>query len=222
MKTNLNPDENNYFKNFLHEKELTFEVFDKIVQNDELHHRWLYTLSYLENCGARKIKAMEPRNNVPLKVLKHGAEEARHGYFFKRQIAKLNRNPDEEVSFLGGMKSKNYLNLLDIKISKILKNTLKVSGQELKNYSYLLTTYAVELRAESLFSIYQEVLERFNVKINLKTIMQEEENHLADMQEDLDKHPELTNLIPISLEIEKYLYFDLLLGLKNDLNTVLI
>lgn len=182
MKNTLIAMEKSYFKEFPHEKELTSMLLEKIVQNDELHHRWLSTVSYLENCGARKIKTMEPRNNVPLKILKHASEEARHGYFFKRQIVRLNRDPDQEVTLLGGMKSKNYLNLLDIKISKALKNILKLKGQELKNASYLLTTYAVEMRADSLFGLYQQILEKYNIKINLKTIIQEEENHLADMK----------------------------------------
>ena len=34
-------------------------ILNRIVASNELHAKWLNTLSYLENCGARKIAACE-------------------------------------------------------------------------------------------------------------------------------------------------------------------
>ena len=47
--------------------------------------------------------------------------------------------------------------------------------------------------------------------------MQEEENHLKEMQNDLENNPKLTNLIPLCLEIETGLYLDMLLGIKKEI-----
>ena len=52
------------------------------------HAKWLNTLSFLENCGARKIAACEHPTLVKEEMLKHAAEEFRHAHHLKRQIDK--------------------------------------------------------------------------------------------------------------------------------------
>ena len=44
-----------------------------IIAAPELHAKWLNTLSYLENCGARKIAACEHPTLVKEEMLKHAA-----------------------------------------------------------------------------------------------------------------------------------------------------
>ncbi|MFZ8934111.1 MAG: hypothetical protein ACO20H_01620 [Bacteriovoracaceae bacterium] len=192
-------------------------ILYSVLKDQEIHHRWLFTLSYLENCGARKIKQMESSLFPSLLILKHGAEEARHAYFFRRQILKLAKDPDQHPGFLGGMRAKNYLNLLDVQISKNIKRLLNLDGQELKMASYLLTTYCVEVRAEWLFSLYQELLNKLNININLATILKEEENHLEEMMLEIDKNEKVKKLIPLCLEIEGQLFFNLFDSIRKEL-----
>ena len=64
-------------------------TIERIVENPELHAKWLNTLSFMENCGARKISAGEDRVKTSLLQLKHAAEEHRHAYYLKKQIGKL-------------------------------------------------------------------------------------------------------------------------------------
>ena len=99
------------------------DLLDIIIKDPSLHSRWLLTLSYLENCGARKISEFQSifKGQVPLAILQHAWEESRHAFFMKKQISKLELNPDQERKFLGGTKAKNLLYLLDIKILKLLK-----------------------------------------------------------------------------------------------------
>src|SRR5271170_3629580 len=68
---------------------ITKLLLTAIVASDELHAKWLNTLSFLENCGARKISACEHPTLVKEEMLKHAAEEFRHAHHLKKQIAKI-------------------------------------------------------------------------------------------------------------------------------------
>src|ERR1051325_9720393 len=76
-----------------------------IVASDALHAKRLNTLSYLENCGARKIAACEHPTLVKEEMLKHAAEEFRHAHHLKRQIERVSSNSMDTYSIsivLGG------------------------------------------------------------------------------------------------------------------------
>ncbi|MGZ3633296.1 MAG: hypothetical protein ACXU9U_03630 [Parachlamydiaceae bacterium] len=75
--------------------EPTRELISTILANDYLHAKWINTLSYLENCGARMIAACEHPTLVKEEMLKHAAEEFRHAHHLKRQLAKLSVDPFE-------------------------------------------------------------------------------------------------------------------------------
>jgi bacterioferritin (cytochrome b1) len=65
------------------------KIIEAIIRNNEIHAKWLNTLSFMENAGARKISACEDPVTVDLIQLKHAAEEHRHAYYLKKQILKL-------------------------------------------------------------------------------------------------------------------------------------
>jgi hypothetical protein len=56
-----------------------------------------------------------------------------------------------------------------------------LSGQDLKFGAYLLVTYAIEVRADELYPIYQAALDDIKSKVNVKSIILEEEGHLEEM-----------------------------------------
>ncbi len=159
-------------------------VIDKIVSSPTLHAKWLNSLSMMENCGARKISASEHSQEVDLIVLKHAAEEARHAYYLKSQIRKMNvegyktYSPD---SLLAPIQSYQYLHQLDIAISRYLKSNFQYQGHELKFASYLLVTYAIEVRADDLYPIYEEVLKTQKSTVSVRMIIAEEKGHLEEM-----------------------------------------
>lgn len=167
-------------------------VLEKIVRCNELHAKWLNTLSYLENCGARKIAACEHPTLVKEEVLKHAAEEFRHAHYLKRQIQKLSTKeiptylPSE---VLGGMETLNYLDSLDVKTCRYLKK-LGFSRESIRETAYLLVTYAIELRAEALYPIYDAILRKESSRIAVKSILLEEKEHLNEMREGLQKIPD--------------------------------
>ena len=160
------------------------ELLQHIVNNDEVHARFLNTLSLQENIGARKISANEQPETSTYMVLKHAAEEHRHAFYLKKQITRLNATacPTYEPDYLlAPYSSKYYLNKLDLMTSRYLKNTLELQGTPLKFAAYLLVTYAIEVRADLIYPIYQDVLSKSNSKVSVRSIILEEQGHLEEM-----------------------------------------
>jgi hypothetical protein len=164
-------------------------IVDKIVQSDEMHAKWLNSLSMMENTGARKISKYEHPVHTNIIVLKHAAEEARHAYYLKKQIGKLADNSCPDYSYpylLAPIESYHYLQMLDVEACRYLKNKMNLEGRALKHGAYLLVTYSIEVRADMLYGIYQEALTKYSSKVNVKSIILEEEGHLEEMQRMLE------------------------------------
>ncbi len=160
------------------------DILDRVTAQPALHARWLNTLSMMENCGARKIAASEHKTGVTLMVLKHAAEEARHAYYLKKQIAKIDSTlcPDYAAPHLvAAFASATYLPKLDVEVSRYLKETMGLKGAALRYGAYLLVTYAIEVRADELYPVYQLALDKARSKVNVKSIIAEEETHLEEM-----------------------------------------
>ncbi len=138
----------------------------------------------MENTGARKISASEDPATVTYIILKHAAEEHRHAFYLKKQIEKTGNSclPTYSPEYLiAPAYSRYYLNQLDIDVCRYLKKKLQLSGAELRFAAYLLVTYAIEVRADELYPIYQEALDNAASKVNVKSIILEEEGHLEEM-----------------------------------------
>jgi rubrerythrin len=176
-------------------------ILENIVNDNTLHAKWLNTLSYMENAGAKKISASEHKEHVNLIILKHAAEEHRHAYYLKKQLEKLGGDlcrtyTNDEL--LTPNHTKFYLSALDVAVCRYLKQQFNLSGYDLKFAAYLFVTYAIEVRADELYPVYQEVLTRAGSKVNVKSIILEEEGHLEEMlnqlksfSNDWEKHAEL-------------------------------
>lgn len=170
-----------------------YNLLESIVKNNETHAKWLNTLSFMENAGARKISSCEHPTQVSQIQLKHAAEEHRHAYYLKKQIGKL--NPDycktyEKEELLASLATKQYLHSLDIKACKYLQKAFSLNKEELKYAAYLFVTYAIEVRADELYPVYQDILTKESSKIMVKSIILEEEGHLEEMINQLNEFSE--------------------------------
>ena len=97
--------------------------------------------------------------------------------------------------------------MLDVEACRYLKNKLQLEGRALKHGAYLLVTYSIEVRADMLYGIYQEALTRHKSKVNVKSIIAEEEGHLAEMERMLVQfHPEWEKLAADVYAIEVRLF----------------
>lgn len=167
-----------------------YNLLGKIVNDNETHAKWLNTLSYMENAGARKISACEHPSKVNLIQLKHAAEEHRHAYYLKKQIFKITSSNCENYQneyLLASASTRQYLHRLDIKTCKYLQEHFSLTKEQLKYAAYLFVTYAIEVRADELYPVYQDVLTKYGSKVMVKSIILEEEGHLEEMISQLDE-----------------------------------
>jgi hypothetical protein len=196
-------------------------LLNTIVADADLHARWLNTLSLMENTGARKISASEDTVNVTYIILKHAAEEHRHAFYLKKQIDKIGEGvcPTYARQFLlAPAQSKYYLNQLDVEVCRYLKKELHLSGSELRFAAYLLVTYAIEVRADELYPVYQEALDNAGSKINVKSIILEEEGHLEEMINQLKAFsPDWQLHADKAVVIETQLFNNWVVGLQKEI-----
>lgn len=194
------------------------EILSKIIHAPNLHAKWLNTLSYLENCGARKIAACEDPTQVKEEMLKHAAEEFRHAHYLKCQIKRVSNDLLTNYSLkniLGGTTSLHYLNALDLKTSRYLSQHLP---SKTKEAAYLLVTYAIELRAAQLYPLYDQLLRSNQSKVTVKSIILEEEGHLKEMKEGLNQLPSGFIHAEHICSIENSLWNKWLSGLSKEVN----
>ncbi|MEO6149685.1 MAG: hypothetical protein ABIN95_08395 [Mucilaginibacter sp.] len=193
-----------------------------IIADNHLHAKWLNTLSLMENTGARKISASEDPVTVTYIILKHAAEEHRHAFYLKKQIEKTGDGfcPTYSSEYLlAPGYSKYYLNQLDVEVCRYLKNELKLTGRELRFAAYLLVTYAIEVRADELYPIYQDALDAAGSKVNVKSIILEEEGHLEEMINQLQHFsPDWQMHADKAVVIETRLFGDWVNALGKDIN----
>lgn len=187
-----------------------YHLLKRIVQNGSVHAKWLNTLSFMENAGARKISKCEHPVLVTQIQLKHAAEEHRHAYYLKKQIGKI--DPElcktyESKELLAPVATRQYLHSLDIKACRYLQEVFQLNKEDLKYAAYLFVTYAIEVRADELYPVYQQVLTEDSSKIMVKSIILEEEGHLEEMINQLNEFSEDWQLhADCILEIEKDLH----------------
>jgi hypothetical protein len=197
-------------------------ILPTIIADNQLHARWLNTLSLMENTGARKISASEDPTTVTYIILKHAAEEHRHAFYLKKQIEKTGKTlcPTYADEYLVASNySKYYLNMLDVEVCRYLKKELNLTGKELRFAAYLLVTYAIEVRADELYPIYQDALDSAGSKINVKSIILEEEGHLEEMINQLKTFsPQWQLHADKAVAMETRLFNDWVIALGEEVN----
>lgn len=153
-----------------------------IVSNASVHGRWLNTLSFLEHVGSRKIFRARLGAEMNEMLLRHAAEEARHALFFKSMARRESGASDfQPESLLCGWSANRYIQSLDGKVREYL-------GPNRDYHCYLLTTYLIEIRAGSVYPLYQQILTEAGSSISLRSVILEEEGHLREMTEEMAKH----------------------------------
>jgi hypothetical protein len=184
-------------------------ILTKIVSQPLLHSRWLNTLSYWENCGARMLAACEHPLKVKEEMLKHAAEEFRHAHYLKHQMHRLDAPFYADYclsSLLGGQETRHYLQRLDIAICRLLKQKYTQERKDLTSLAYLLVTYAIECRAEEVYALYHEILKQAKSPIRVQSILLEEKEHLAEITQELFLWLPAPTVCPMVCAYEAHLY----------------
>lgn len=174
-------------------------LLETIVVQPAQHVRWLNTLALLEFMGTRKIARSLAQRRADRTALQHLAEEARHAYFFKRSIERI--QPDADPGFaasetLAGFSAARYFHRLDSFVSRDLTRYFAQTHPDSQSSSavstransavqtelcYLYVTTLIEERAGWLYPAYDAVLAAREIPIRLGGVILEEEQHLADM-----------------------------------------
>ncbi len=168
------------------------EFLSRIVEEPEAHSKFMNMLSMLEHMGSRKIMVsqMNRQHDLTEDTLKHLAEEARHAYFFKRQAERIAKRPLDgyrEENTMCRVPALMYFGRLDAGIAKQV-----LQGKEdTENQVYPWVSMIIELRACWLYHIYHEVLEQSSVTLSLKSLLAEEDQHLAEMFEMVGENTDL-------------------------------
>lgn len=200
------------------------EQITAIISDDNLHCRWLNTLSMMENVGACKITESERYFPVTESVLKHAAEETRHAYYLKRQIRKLSDagfSTYQPEYLINARASFRYIHRLDCLISRLLTRELGLTGGELRRHAYVLVTYAIETRADVIYGTYQACLKARQSPVSVRGIIAEEEQHLAEMDEEMSAlFDDIDHWKGAVLELEQSLFDRWHVGLTAELNNL--
>ncbi len=191
---------------------LLIKILEKIVSNKDLHSYWLNTLSFLEYIGTRKMLKSLPAPILNETLLEHINEESRHSLFFKRLARKMS---GKNLSFhnhemLCPKKTENYFQQVDQEAKKI--------SQSNTTLNYLYTTYIVESRATSVYSIYNKILENKSFSFTVNPILKEEEKHLETVIYSIRKlDPFSEQNFEELKEYEHQVYFTLLRHLEKEI-----
>lgn len=184
-------------------------VIAKVVSDPQLHCRWLNTLSFMEHVGATKIARSQSGPSATFMTLKHASEEARHAFFLKKLCRRIDPEscPDYGNAYLlAPVESRQYLYRLDAAVCRLAKEA-GLQGRKMADLAYLLVTWAIEVRADALYPVYQDFLQDYPVKLSVLSIINEEEGHLEEMERALSEWPEAFQALKHkALEIEENLY----------------
>jgi hypothetical protein len=164
---------------FSHELETPFRRFlASVVADRGRHARFLNMLSLMEHIGSRKIMLSQTHGVLGAETLKHLAEETRHAYFFKLNAEKvagrvLEGYPGGETLCRGA--AAMYIGRLDAEAKR------NVEAPSFSEALYKWVSLIIELRANWVYGLYQEELEKAGSPVSLKSVIAEEVQHLEAM-----------------------------------------
>ncbi len=191
------------------------EVLTIIIQNRDLHGKWLNSLSYLEYRGVRKILRSLRTEDYDVTVLTHVFEEARHALFFKKLALKVggssfdNYRPENMIS---PENIKAYFYHLDrCGTSELKEGPLGLAQENI----YELMTWVIEERALEVYREYEALLRKNNSDISIEPVLKDEINHLGKVKKTADK---IGHRAEPLLALESGLFQDLWMGLEKELN----
>jgi hypothetical protein len=161
-------------------------LLDRIVPDATLHPRFVNTLARLEYVGVRKILKSRRAERLDLDGLQHLLDEAVHALRLKKAAVALGAARGGEVDVrtfapaatLAGDDAETYLQALDHRAAEMLEDLPAPARAEA---NYLLTSAAVEVRAQVFYPIYDEKLRAHAAGFSVGAITKDEDRHLAEM-----------------------------------------
>jgi len=163
-------------------------LLDRIVPDPKLHARFVNTLARLEYVGVRKILKSRRAERLDLAGIQHILDEAVHTLRLKKAAAALGTASGADVgtfaadATLAGDAGETYLQALDRRAEEALGDLPELARAEA---NYLLTSAAVEVRAQVFYPIYERALKARNAGFSVAAISKDEDRHLEEMSDGL-------------------------------------
>jgi hypothetical protein len=164
---------------------------EPVVADPALHARFVNSLARMEYVGVRKMVKARRSEVLDLDGLQHLIEEAGHALRLKRAAVTLNGDAETGVATfaeqdtLAGGAAEEYLQEVDRSCEALL---LHLAEPERTEANYLLSSYAIEVRAQAFYPIYEDALRAADAPFSVRAIQRDEDRHLAEMSERLLAH----------------------------------
>lgn len=163
------------------------ELLVRVVARPDLHARLVNTLSRMEYVGVRKMLKARHADRLDEEGLLHLIEEASHALRLKRAAIQLNNGESAGVATyaehhsLAGAAGEAYMQGVDRACEELLA-PLELDPVARSEANYLLSTAAIEVRAEAFYPLYEECLQQAGAPFSVKAILKDELRHLAEME----------------------------------------
>jgi hypothetical protein len=159
-------------------------LLERVVPDPTLHARFVNMLARLEYIGVRKILKSRHSERLDLDGLQHILDEAVHALRLKKAAAALGGASGTDVrtfaagATLAGDAAENYLQALDHRAEQALAD---LPESERAEANYLLTSAAVEVRAQVFYPMYDQTLRAHGAGFSVAAITKDEDRHLEEM-----------------------------------------
>jgi hypothetical protein len=169
------------------------QLLTQVVASPALHARFVNTLSRMEYIGVRKMLKARHADLLDEEGLLHIIEEASHALRLKRAALQLNGQSEEGVrtysqqDTLAGPAAEEYMQGVDRGCETLMVDQA-LEGAARSDANYLLSTAAIEIRAEAFYPLYEECLQAAGAPFSVKSILKDELRHLAEMRTSLAAH----------------------------------
>jgi hypothetical protein len=165
------------------------QVLDTIITSPALHARFVNTLARMEYVGVRKLLKSRRAERLDLDGLQHMLDENVHALRLKKAATALAAPLGVAVTTfsdgdtLAGDAGEEYLQALDRRAEAELSD---LGGAGRAEVNYLMTTAAVEVRAQIFYPIYDRRLTAHRAGFSVALITKDEDRHLADVGRHLE------------------------------------
>jgi hypothetical protein len=163
-------------------------MLDQIIARPQLHARFVNTLARLEYVGVRKMVKSRRAERLDLDGLQHLLDEAVHALRLKKAAVALGTSSAAVVTTfsgddtLAGDAGEAYFQALDRRAESALEDT---QGGDRAETNYLLTSAAIEVRAQAFYPIYERRLRAHGAPFSVSAITKDEDRHLEEMSQRL-------------------------------------
>lgn len=198
------------------------ELLDTILASPRQHARLVNTLSRMEYVGARKMVKARHIDKLDSQGLQHLLEEVGHALRLKRAAIKLNGGSEKGIATfsasdtLAGAAGEAYLQGVDRGCKELLQ-ILGLPEPQRSEVNYVLSSLAIEVRAEAFYPVYEEALQRANAPFSVRSILSDELRHLEEMTAAIERHlPERAGaLMEAALKVEELCFRQWIAALRE-------